>query len=71
MNEKIATSIADLIKTRSVLTLLVFGTICVLALTGKQIPDLLALGGKVLMGVWFGEKAWTYIRNGKGGITNG
>ena len=64
MNDKIVNSLADLIKTRSVITILVFFTACILAIMGKPIPDLIALGCKGLFGVWFGEKAWAYIKNG-------
>ena len=67
MNEKIAESIADTIKTRSLLTLGVFATACLLALLNKPIPLLLDLACKGLFGVWFGEKAIGYIKNGNGG----
>lgn len=64
MKEKIYESIADLLKTRSVLTIIVFGTACYLASQGKPIPPTIDLGCKALFGVWFGEKAWSYIKNG-------
>lgn len=64
MKDKIYESFADLLNARSVLTIMVFGTACYLSLQGKPIPSLIDIGCKALFGVWFGEKAWGYIKNG-------
>lgn len=53
----IAESIGALISPRSVLTIMVFATTCVLLLHEKTIPPLLDLGCKAFFAVWFGEKA--------------
>lgn len=67
MKEKIYESLADLINARSVITLLVFGSACFLAIKQKPIPELLQQGCYGLFTVWFGEKFFGYINLIKGG----
>ena len=64
MKEKLYESLADLLNARSVITLMIFGTACLLTVLGKPIPPLLDIGCKALFGIWFGEKAWKYIKEG-------
>jgi hypothetical protein len=58
-------SCVDLLKSRTIITLVFSGTYCVLCLTGKPIPQTLE---KIVLGFilfWFGEKIIKYIKNGK------
>lgn len=64
MNDKIQASIAELLKPRSVLTIMVFLTACILSLNRLPIPALISDGCKGLFIVWFGEKALKYLKNG-------
>lgn len=56
MGDKIQQSISELLKPRSIITLIVFSTACALTLMSKPIPDLIARGCEGLFVVWFGEK---------------
>ncbi len=63
--DKIYSSIAELLKPRSVITLMVFGTACILALTVQPIPVLIDWGCRGLFGFWFAEKTVGLIKGDK------
>jgi len=41
---------------QSLMTLMLWGAIVYLVITGQTIPDLLSAGGMAILGFWFGAK---------------